>query len=72
VSLRARRAIRQAQQTITVEAEVSQVDTQSTAVGALVEGAQIRDLPLNGRNFTQLMRRIATVGPGLPARQSIQ
>jgi hypothetical protein len=33
----------QAQQTITVEAEVSQVDTQSTAVGALVEGAQIRD-----------------------------
>jgi hypothetical protein len=30
----------QAQQTVTVEAEVSQVDTQSTAVGALVEGAQ--------------------------------
>ena len=51
----------QAQQTITVEAEVSQVDTQSTAVGALVEGAQIRDLPLNGRNFTQLM----TLAPGV-------
>jgi len=51
----------QSQQTITVEAEVSQVDTQSTAVGALVEGAQIRDLPLNGRNFTQLM----TLAPGV-------
>ncbi len=51
----------QAQQTVTVEAEVSQVDTQSTAVGALVEGAQIRDLPLNGRNFTQLM----TLAPGV-------
>jgi hypothetical protein len=51
----------QAQQTITVEAEVSQVDTQSSAVGALVEGAQIRDLPLNGRNFTQLL----TLAPGV-------
>jgi hypothetical protein len=51
----------QAQQTVTVEAEVSQVDTQSTAVGALVEGTQIRNLPLNGRNFTQLM----TLAPGV-------
>ena len=31
--------------TVTVEADVSQVDTQSTAVGALVEGTQIRNLP---------------------------
>jgi hypothetical protein len=50
-----------AQQTITVQGEVSQVETQSTAVGALVEGAQIRDLPLNGRNFTQLL----TLAPGV-------
>ncbi len=45
----------QSQQTVTVQAEVSQVETQSTAVGALVEGKQIVDLPLNGRNFTQLL-----------------
>jgi hypothetical protein len=45
----------QSQQTVTVQAEVSQVDTQSTAVGALVETKQIVDLPLNGRNFTQLL-----------------
>jgi hypothetical protein len=51
----------QAQQTVTVEAQVSQVETQSTAVGALVESKQIRDLPLNGRNFTQLM----TLAPGV-------
>jgi hypothetical protein len=48
-------------QTVTVEGQVSQVETQSTAVGALVEGKQIRDLPLNGRNFTQLL----TLAPGV-------
>ena len=51
----------QSQQTVTVQAEVSQVETQSTAVGALVEGKQIIDLPLNGRNFTQLL----TLAPGV-------
>src|SRR5437773_11464748 len=45
----------QAQQTVTVEGAVSLVETQSTAVGALVESKQMRDLPLNGRNFTQLL-----------------
>ncbi len=45
----------QAQQAVTVEGEVSSVETQSAAVGALVEGTQMRELPLNGRNFTQLI-----------------
>jgi len=49
------------QQTITVAAEVSAVETQSTAFGALVESKQITDLPLNGRNFTQLL----TLAPGV-------
>ncbi len=53
--------IGQSQQTITVEAAVSQVETQSTAVSALVEPKQVSDLPLNGRNFTQLM----TLAPGV-------
>ena len=48
-------------QTVNVEGQVSQVETQSTAVGALVEGKQIRELPLNGRNFTQLL----TLAPGV-------
>jgi hypothetical protein len=51
----------QAQQTVTVESQVSQVETQSTAVGSLVETKQIVDLPLNGRNFTQLL----TLNPGV-------
>jgi hypothetical protein len=42
-------------QTVTVSGEVSQVETQSTAVGALVESKQISEIPLNGRDFTQLL-----------------
>lgn len=45
----------QAQQTVTVEAEAPQVDTSSTALATLVEPTQMRDLPLNGRNFEQLI-----------------
>lgn len=48
-------------QTVTVEGQVSQVETQSTAVGSLVESKEVSDLPLNGRNFTQLI----TLAPGV-------
>src|SRR5262245_34401338 len=45
----------QAQETVTVQGEVSQIETQSVSLGALVEGTQMRELPLNGRSYTQLM-----------------
>ncbi len=48
-------------QTVTVQGEVSQVETQSTAVGALVESKEISEMPLNGRNFTSLL----TLAPGV-------
>ena len=48
-------AVGQTQQTVTVEGNVSQVETQSTAIASLVESKQIEDLPLNGRNYTQLL-----------------
>lgn len=38
-----------------MEAEVSQVETTSSAVASLVDQKQIRELPLNGRNFEQLI-----------------
>ncbi len=60
----------QAQQTVTVTSEVSQVETQSTAVGSLVEGTQMRELPLNGRNYTQLIAlepAVTQIVPGAPA-----
>ncbi len=51
----------QSQQTVTVEAQASQVDTTSVAVASLVESTQMRELPLNGRNFEALM----TLAPGV-------
>ena len=53
----------QAQQTITVETSVSQVETQSTAVSTLVSPQQMVDLPLNGRNFEQLLNLAPGVTP---------
>ncbi len=54
----------QSQQTVTVDAQVSQVDTVSTAVASFVEQKQINDLPLNGRNFTDLVSLIPGVSSG--------
>jgi hypothetical protein len=54
----------QAQQTVTVDAQVSQVDTVSTAVSSYVEQKQINDLPLNGRNFTDLVALVPGVSTG--------
>ncbi len=51
----------QAQQTVTVDAQASQVDTTSAAVANLVEPTQMRELPLNGRNFDQLL----SLAPGV-------
>jgi len=51
----------QAQTTVTVETAVSQVETQSTAISSLVSPTQMTELPLNGRNFEQLL----TLSPGI-------
>ena len=45
----------QAQETVTVEGEASHIETESAAVGQLVSDVQMRELPLNGRNFEQLI-----------------
>jgi hypothetical protein len=56
--------IGQSQQTITVEAQVSQVDTASTTLQSVVELKQVSDLPLNGRNFTDLITLVPGVSGG--------
>ena len=48
-------------QTVSVESEVSRVETESSEVSTLVSPTQMRDLPLNGRNFEQLI----TLAPGV-------
>lgn len=45
----------QQQQTVQVEGQVSQVNTTNAAVGSLIDQTQMRELPLNGRDFEQLM-----------------
>jgi hypothetical protein len=57
-------AVGQSAQAVTVEADVSQVDTVSTAVSSFVSLKQINDLPLNGRNFTDLVALIPGVSSG--------
>src|SRR5437870_360011 len=52
------------QESVTVESQVSQIDTVSTAVSAYVEAKQINDLPLNGRNFTDLVALVPGVATG--------
>jgi len=47
--------------TVSVESEVSRVETSSSEISTLVSPQQIRELPLNGRNFTQLL----TLAPGV-------
>jgi Carboxypeptidase regulatory-like domain/TonB-dependent Receptor Plug Domain len=46
---------------VVVEASPVQVDTTSAVVGEVVEGTQVRELPLNGENFMNLV----TLSPGV-------
>jgi hypothetical protein len=48
---------------VTVNAEAPLVDTSGNTLGAVVTGREIVDLPLNGRNFTQLGLLQAGVAP---------
>jgi len=57
-------SVGQGQETVTVEADVSQIDTVSAAVSSYVSLKQINDLPLNGRNFTDLVALIPGVATG--------
>jgi Carboxypeptidase regulatory-like domain/TonB dependent receptor len=55
-------------QTVNVEGEVSQVETQTSEVSTLVSPEQMRDLPLNGRNVEQLITLapgVATIAPAI-------
>jgi hypothetical protein len=51
----------QVSQTVNVEGQVSQVETTTAAISSLVSSQQVADLPLNGRNYTEL----AELAPGV-------
>jgi Carboxypeptidase regulatory-like domain len=52
-----------ASQTVTVQANAIQVQTTSASVGEVVNGTQVRELPLNGENFVGLTQ----LSPGVSA-----
>jgi hypothetical protein len=57
-------------ETVNVEGNVSQVETQTSEISTLVSPQQMRDMPLNGRNFEQLI----TLAPGVatvPAAENL-
>jgi hypothetical protein len=51
---------------VTVEANDIQVQTTTADVGAVIEGTQVRELPLNGRNFMALTQ----LQPGVSANNT--
>ncbi len=55
-----------ASETVTVEANQVQVQTTSASVGEVIDGTQVRELPLNGENFIGLTQ----LSPGVSAAQS--
>jgi hypothetical protein len=57
-------------QEVTVEAQAVTVDTQSTGVGQVIEPQQVQDLPLNGRQLTDLLYLSGAVAQGRTFRAS--
>jgi hypothetical protein len=57
-------------QTVSVESQVSRVETTTSEVSTLVSPKQMRELPLNGRNFEQLLALapgVTTIAPAFNA-----
>ena len=52
---------------VTVEANAIQVQTDNASLGEVVDGDQVRELPLNGRSFKQL----ALLQPGVTPRDNL-
>jgi hypothetical protein len=62
----AKLAVGSASETITVEASDVQVETTQASVGEVIEGTQVRELPLNGENFMGLV----VLSPGVSEANS--
>src|SRR5213593_2997783 len=59
-------------ETVNVEAYAVVLQTDNATVGAVIDGAKIVDLPLNGRNFVQLAQLIPGVQAGTPGSITVR
>jgi len=50
-------------ETVEVNADAVQVQTDSGSIGSVVDGTQVKELPLNGRSFVQLTQLTTGVSP---------
>ncbi len=57
-------------QEVTVQAEAQMVETQNTGVGEVTAPQEVQDLPLNGRELTDLLSLSGAVGEGRAFRAS--
>ena len=53
-------------QSVNVAGESPVIDAADSAIGTVIEGKQVTELPLNGRNFTQLATLVPGVTRGIP------
>src|SRR5207237_3196895 len=52
-----------AEQTVTVTAAAPTIESSTAELGAVISTASVNDLPLNGRNFTQLLQLTPGASP---------
>src|SRR3984893_12020427 len=60
------------QQSVTVEASSVTLETANATLGTVIESKQVTDLPLNGRNFIQLLALTPGVSPVSVAQNSVE
>src|SRR5271166_5975610 len=63
VSLDASLALGDARETVNVQEQTPLLDTQGSSVGQVIEGRQVQDMPLNGRNVMNLIALVPGVIP---------
>ena len=62
----ARLSLGQVEENITVTAQVSVLQTDTSTVGSLINLKEVQDLPVNGRNFIRLIQGLPGANEGLP------
>ena len=71
VNVNASLSVGLATETVEVQADALQLNTESSSVSGVQNEEAVHDLPLNGRNFAELLGLSAGVVPGAPQAQTV-